>query len=536
MTKKTKKDLKIAIVDDSKTSYLALKTMLEKIGFSNIDYFEHPLDYVYHIKHIKEDEIDIVFVDYKMPVMNGLRVIHYTKFKHPDIIVIMMTGSQDIKIKEKAINLGVNEFMQKGIDFPEFKAKMNILSNLRFYYYKSKLHQRELEEIVKYKDVQENLAVQKQLKIIEDKISNHFYDNYLFDSYFKPKDILSGDSYLTLQIDKDKFFMSIVDGMGKGISASLSSILTVSFINYALHKSIEFKDFNFDRLVEDTINYIKGIMLDDEALSFALVEVDISTKEIKYLNMGLPPFYILENNNTKKIKPNNPPLLQNTSNYKIDIIKSDFDTFLMASDGLFESLRGDGYPYFIRYKQDFHKFYLLDELIEDFKKQVKTPEDDVTILYIKKDTDDYEEVYNNEILLTKENIENFVNNFEFELQGKISFKVISKIIFALNELLLNCYEHSVLKISKNKHEIIQKNQKIEYNGKEKFAKCLILKSKRYVVLDLDDGGDGFDVSKILKSEWFNKYHGRGIKMLKKLSNGIYYNTKGNRVKIYFKEI
>jgi hypothetical protein len=100
---------------------------------------------------------------------------------------------------------------------------------------------------------------------------------------------------------------------------------------------------------------------------------------------------------------------------------------------------------------------------------------------------------------------------------------------------MNCYEHTVLKISKNKHEIIQKNEKIEYNGIEKFSKLIISKSNKYVVVDLDDGGDGFDVSEVLKSEWFNKYHGRGIKMLKKLSSGIYYNKKGNRVKIYFKE-
>ena len=79
-----------------------------------------------------------------------------------------------------------------------------------------------------------------------------------------------------------------------------------------------------------------------------------------------------------------------------------------------------------------------------------------------------------------------------------------------------------------------KDEKIEYNGENQFAKLLISKSEKYTVVDLEDNGDGFDVSKILKSEWFNKYHGRGIKMLKKLSDGIYYNQKGNRVKLYFK--
>jgi CheY-like chemotaxis protein len=281
-----KADLKVVIVDDSKASYVVLKTMLEKIGFEKIKYFSHPLDYVMYLKTINEDDIDIVFIDYEMPIMNGIRVLHYTKFKYKDIITVMMTSSSNIKIKEKAIKLGVNEFMNKGIDFPEFEAKMNILANLRFYYYQVQKHQKELQTIVKYKDAQENLAVQKQLKIIEDKISHHFYNDYLFDSYFKPKDILSGDSYLTFQIDDNRFFISIVDGMGKGVSASLSSILTVSFINYSISKSLEFNDFNFDRLVADTIHYVKSILLDEEALSFAMVEIDIDKKEIKYLIWG----------------------------------------------------------------------------------------------------------------------------------------------------------------------------------------------------------------------------------------------------------
>jgi serine phosphatase RsbU (regulator of sigma subunit) len=83
--------------------------------------------------------------------------------------------------------------------------------------------------------------------------------------------------------------------MGKGVSASLSSVLTVSFMNYAITRSIQFNDFNFERVVKDTVNYAKSIMLDDEALSFAIVEVDLNKKEIKYLNMGLPPIYIIKN-------------------------------------------------------------------------------------------------------------------------------------------------------------------------------------------------------------------------------------------------
>jgi len=529
-----KKDLNIVIVDDSKVSYVALKTMLKSVGFKNIKYFQYPLEYVKYLKKVKQDEIDIVFIDYEMPIMNGLKVLYYTKFKHKDIICVMMTGSTDSKLKEKAVEYGINEFMNKGIDFFEFKTKINILANLRNYYYESKKHHKELEIILQYKDTQETLAVQKQLKIIEDKVSNHFYKEWLADSYFKPKDILSGDSYSTLQIDEDKFFISIVDGMGKGVSASLSSVLTVSFMNYSIKRSIEFNDFNFQRVVKDTFNYASSIMLDNEALSFCMIEIDLDKSIIKYANMGMPPFYLLSNGEVIKIKPNNRPLLQNSKEYKIDEYKEKFDSFLVASDGLFESIDNDNYPYFVKFKQNFHKHFLLSDLIKDFKENVKEADDDTTIFYLKKDNNKYTNILDEKILLTRKNVDDYVNNIEFKINDKLPIKIVNKIVFTLNELLINCYEHSVLKISKNKHEIIQKEEKIEYNGENKFAFLSIKQSQKFVLIELNDNGDGFDVSKILKSEWFNKYHGRGIKMLKKLSDGMYYSEKGNFVKLYFK--
>ena len=529
-----KEDLKLVIVDDSKASYLIFATMLRSIGFKNIKYYSHPLDFVEYLKEIQEDEIDIVLIDYEMPIMNGLRLLHYIKFKHPEIITVMITGSEDLKVKEKAIEYGVNEFINKGIDFPDFKARMNILVNLRNYYYESKKHQKELENIVKYKDAQETLAVQKQLKIIEDKTSHHFFDNWIIDSYFKPKDILSGDSYSTSIIDENKFFISVVDGMGKGVSASLSSVLTVSFMNYSIKKSLEFNDFNFERLVKDTFHYAASIMLDDEALSFAMLEVDIKSHKIRYANMGLPPIYLTKDDNLIKLKPNNRPLIQNSKEFVIDEYNEEFDSLLVSSDGLFESVYNKGYPYFIRFKQQYKKFYLLSDIIKDFYSLIKEADDDMSMVYFRNDKDKYQTIFTQKILLTKENIEDFVNHLEFELNS-IDLKIVNKIVFSLNELLINCYEHTVIKISKNKHKIIQKDEKIEYNGENKFAYLNIYESDKFVVLDLEDEGEGFDVSEILKSEWFNKYHGRGVKMLKKLSDGMYYNQKGNQIKLYFKK-
>jgi len=524
---------KIAIVDDSKTAINYIKFFLKKLGLNNIVIFQSPVKFLEFLK--ENDDIDIVFIDYIMPYVNGIEVLQKIKQIDKDILTVMMTNNNDIDIKMNAIRNGINEFMPKTIDLPEFTARVNVLINLRLYYYKVKNYQISLEKTLKYKDKQEEMTLRKQYKIIEDYVSNHCYDKWIADSYFKPYDIVSGDSYATLRISDTKFFVSIVDGMGKGVSASLTSVLTIAFINHSISKSSKFNDYNFERTVKDTFEYVKSILLEDEALSFAMVEINIKEENIKYANFGLPPFYLKRNEKTVKIKSNNTALLLAKKQFFIDEVNK-FDSILIVSDGLTESVMNNGYPYLIRFKDKFETSFLLSEIIKDFNKNVDDADDDITIFYLAKDKAEYEIIYDKKVLINTENIENIVNNIESELpQNKAPIQVIEKIVFALNEFLLNSLEHSVLKMGKNKQRIVKNSIKIEYNNESKYVRVQVLVSDKFVVLTVEDEGDGFEVNDIFKKEWFNRYHGRGLKMLKSLSDGIYYNVKGNKVKLYLKK-
>jgi len=528
-----RKDLKIAIVDDSKSSIDYIKLLLKKLNLINVVSFKSPLEFLEYFKN--SDDIDIVFIDYIMPDLNGIEVLKKIKQINKDVLTVMMTNNSDENIKTEAIKNGISEFIPKTIDFPEFTARINILINLRMYYYEIKNYQRSLEETLQYKDKQEEMTLRKQHKIIEDYVSNHFYDNWIANSYFKPYDIVSGDSYTTLRISDTIFFVAIVDGMGKGVSASLTSVLTIAFINHSLSKAVEFNDYNFKRVVNDTFEYVKSILLEEESLSFAMVEIDIKEEKIKYVNFGLPPIYLKRDKEIIKIKANNIALLLSQKIFKIDEFNK-FDSIYVGSDGLSESIMKNEYPYFVRFKEVFKNSLLLSEIIKDFNENVEKADDDVTLFYLSKDKYKYETIYENRFLINQENIENLVNHIEFMLpQDKISMSNINKIVFILNELLLNSLEHSLLRMGKNKQQIVKNNIKIEYNNENKFASLQILTSNSFIVIELEDDGDGFEINDVLKNEWFNRYHGRGLKMIKSLSDGIYYNVKGNKVKIYLKK-
>ena len=86
--KKLEKDINILIVDDDPNFCETLKDALEevkyKIAVSN--------NGQQAIKYIKENEVNIVFIDIKIPVLNGLEIYLAIKKINPKVTGIMITG------------------------------------------------------------------------------------------------------------------------------------------------------------------------------------------------------------------------------------------------------------------------------------------------------------------------------------------------------------------------------------------------------------------------------------------------------------
>jgi diguanylate cyclase (GGDEF)-like protein/PAS domain S-box-containing protein len=121
-----------ALVVDDSTSALALMTQLlgtlegcEPIGFTSS---------LEALHWSRENEIDLVVVDYEMPALNGIEFI--TAFREDPrnaaIPVVMVTSTADRDIRYKALQLGATDFLAKPIDPAEFVARMrNLLASCR---------------------------------------------------------------------------------------------------------------------------------------------------------------------------------------------------------------------------------------------------------------------------------------------------------------------------------------------------------------------------------------------------------------------
>jgi CheY-like chemotaxis protein len=98
--------------------------------------FEKEIDGVYTLIHAKNgkeavdicydnNEIDIVLMDIKMPVMNGHRATVKIKTKYPDLPVIAQTAYSTESEKQKALNSGCDDFISKPIDKEQLLSMIN---------------------------------------------------------------------------------------------------------------------------------------------------------------------------------------------------------------------------------------------------------------------------------------------------------------------------------------------------------------------------------------------------------------------------
>jgi YesN/AraC family two-component response regulator len=66
---------------------------------------------------LKTIAVDLVITDLKMPVMDGFELLEYLKTERPGTRVMVMSMLDSPEIQARLKGLGVNQFIEKPIDF-----------------------------------------------------------------------------------------------------------------------------------------------------------------------------------------------------------------------------------------------------------------------------------------------------------------------------------------------------------------------------------------------------------------------------------
>lgn len=544
------RDLTVLCVEDEPLSMKLLDVYLREF-FNKIIFAGNGAE---GLEKFRQHNVDLVITDNMMPVMNGLEMIAEIRKTDTKTPIILVTAYIDTEFLIKSINLGVTQFVGKPVSSHNFTRAIEIavqwvvLKNLQ-----QKTREQEMELLryqEKYHYLQQERASKKALNIIMEDLFMKKLDSvnrngeqteWFFDVYYRPLDVMSGDSYSVRTLYNGNILTFFIDAMGKGLSASVTAIITTSFLNYLIDNSNTIGSFNFERIIDTCRAFIQKRLVDEEILCISFVYIDITEEFMDIALFSMPPILAQTNDDQVLwIKCNNLPIMKFTDKTVIDRYGiSNFKKLLIYTDGLNESFKDAASMYQESLEEDFRTADFIREFIRKFSDMVDKPDDDVTFLFIKKHALKPKWEKSMVIPSRLEALKEVADKFEEIIASSGCDKDVAVLfIDALAELLMNAYEHGNLGIDyKLKNSLIKRDAYDEYLSTvektvtKSIAATLSLyeeDKREYLKLMVRDEGSGFDALIMKELSYQPKlFNGRGIKIAQNFMDEVYYNMKGN---------
>ena len=122
---KTPSKFSILVVDDEELIRNLVVTFLSRLGHSCFT----AIDGTDALNKMKENKIDVVITDVKMPNMDGMMLISEISKQYPECPVMVMTAFDEEYSAGTAISLGAREFIKKPFSLDEFAIRLHKMIN-----------------------------------------------------------------------------------------------------------------------------------------------------------------------------------------------------------------------------------------------------------------------------------------------------------------------------------------------------------------------------------------------------------------------
>lgn len=141
--------LRILICDDSITNVLILSKLMESEGYYHHTNLTDPTQV---LPAMMENNFDLLLLDIEMPKMNGFEVmqrINESTVAQQLVPILVLTGKQGNDVRNKALQLGAQDFINKPFDQTEVMLRVKNLLRVRAAYLAQQNIAKEMERKVK---------------------------------------------------------------------------------------------------------------------------------------------------------------------------------------------------------------------------------------------------------------------------------------------------------------------------------------------------------------------------------------------------
>ena len=105
---------KILIAEDNDSNFVLMSYILKKYY-----QFERARNGQEAVEMVDKGQYDIVLMDIKMPIMDGLEATKAIKEKHPDLPIVALTANAFDSDRQLAMEVGCNDFLSKPVSSEE---------------------------------------------------------------------------------------------------------------------------------------------------------------------------------------------------------------------------------------------------------------------------------------------------------------------------------------------------------------------------------------------------------------------------------
>lgn len=492
----------------------------------------------------QNSNFDLILTDYLLPGLNGIefaRKILQIKSKVPFILI---TGYVDMQFLIEAINVGITQFVSKPIQFKLLRnAINNTVESVVLEHLLNKSREKELE-LLKYKDmyntIQHDATLRKELHIMRnDMFKKYFHDGdnpvtyngWQVEVFYKSLDIVSGDTYTCRTLDNGNVVIFIADAMGKGVSAAITSLVSVSLTNYIIKQHDSNKCISSEEeirfIAEQCVSFMRENLVEDEVLCAIFAYFDFKENKLQYASFSMPRILLQTTTGSiEKLPSNNLPIMPYVVDIAIDSVDlSNVSKVALFTDGIVESETKDGVLYSAYLNENFSQSPFLKSFFNNAYTYLDDFYDDVTLFFIRRPFTNIikEKVYYfptkyDKLDEASETIRQEMVDCGIDVDRHDSF------FTALSECIMNAYEHGNLTITfAIKHELIKNGDyeeellKKEKNNDKmitiRYVYCNDNESK-YIIVGIRDEGAGYPET-VFKNAIGDttKFNGRGIKII-----------------------